>query len=260
MKSFNLNKQQTIQISYSEIKSRAKEMFETNSSMGEIFESLHKEFPQWQTWIRSFFTYELPSPPKRGFNVKNFKLSFLLDMRIEDLIEEGRKRRGLLISKGLNSSELHKSKASASAAKLQKNKITKAQRILYEIITHFDPSATLEKTIKCSDGKIKSFDIYSPRIDGFFEMHGLIWHNFTYASSLKHSKPNFLKKVKQNIKNDKIKRALILSMDKKLYVFWDNKMMNWTKRLCAIYNEFKEIDIEQIKNKVSYKDRYKRSI
>ena len=93
-----------------------------------------------------------------------------------------------------------------------------------------DPKAVLEKQVDYKE-TWKSYDIYSPQYDCFFEMHGHVWHDITKC------KPNMASLVTSNMKNDKIKEELAKSLGKKLFVFWDDQTHLWKKQLKNVLKE-----------------------
>lgn len=173
---------------------------------------------------------------ERGeFSYKNLIVSTLLDIPIEEILSIRRMDRGKMIKKGQDNPKTRKKLLRV----LRENKenhltvgfVSKSQKKLHAYIKKIiDPTAILEKQIDYLD-TWKSFDVYSPKYDCFFEMHGAIWHD------TKKCKPSMISLVEKNVKNDKIKEELIKGMDKKLFIFWDDKQTTWITQLKRVLKE-----------------------
>jgi hypothetical protein len=191
---------------------------------------LEKEFPYYKFNITK--DIEMPELGRfRGYNKKNYILSYLLDIPIKEIIYLKSKDRGFYIKKGQQkSSNLIKIK-NANKQKLNKNGfVSLHHRILYNMVLELDPLAVIEKQIDYQD-TWKSYDIYSPKINALIEMHGHIWH------SMEKSPKNIKEIVKKNVENDKIKKELANSIGIPVFVFWDDETHLWEQQLKDLYGK-----------------------
>jgi hypothetical protein len=200
------------------------------SKFRELSDLLEKKFPKYQFNIIK--DIEMPELGRfRGYNKKNYILSYLLDMPIKDIVYLKSKDRGFYIKKGQQKSPNLIKIKNANKKKLNKNGfVSLHHRILYNMVLNLDPLAVMEKQIDYQD-TWKSYDIYSPKINTLIEMHGHIWH------SLEKCFKNIEEIVKKNVENDKIKKELANSMGIPVFVFWDNETHLWEQQLKDLYGK-----------------------
>lgn len=212
----------------------------------QIIAAINDQYPQCQyqlTDIRASI-----SSKRRGHNKENAMLSYLLDIDIGTLIKMSHKMRGRSISKGQLSSDKFMKFASEHGAKLTSSlRVSRPQRILYNMILSVDSKASIEKHF-VFDGCHKSYDIYSPAINAVIEMHGRVFHD------LAKSKGKLLPMTQRNIKNDELKKMLAQSNGMQYLVFWDDEFHTWQDRIKEIYNK-ESISYADAKDKVDEANR-----
>lgn len=223
-----------------------KSLQDGSCSFRELLLALEDQYPNFRY---QFADIKIQNKIKtRGFNRENVILSHLLDIEIETLIKISHKMRGASISKGQLSSEKFLQSASMHAAKLISSlRVSRPQRILYNMILSVDSKASLEKPFRF-DGVHKAFDVYSPAINAVIEMHGRVFHDPSK------SKGKLIALAESNVKNDALKKALAESNGMKYLVFWDDECHLWQDRIKEIYNA-ESISYAKAKNKVDEADR-----
>jgi hypothetical protein len=215
------------------IRRKSKELFsnfkkDETLPFKDIHSKLSKLFPDF---MYQFCEVEIQDPEKRGHNQQNAVIAYLLELPIEEVVSMNIKRRGLFISKGQKASPKCIESASRMGSQmLSKWRVTKPQQKLYGMVKEYDPAAVMEYRIKCFS-RYRSFDIYSPKINTLFEMHGRVWHDYT--------KEILRDVVTKNIKNDEFKKKIAEENGKDLLVFWDDQQETWESELRRIYEEIK---------------------
>jgi hypothetical protein len=227
------------------LKKGAKELWgsmqDEDLRLNAFYSKFNKIFPYFAFSLSDLVTakqaFKKSIEGERGeFTYRNMVLSILLDLSIEEIILIRRIDRGKKIKKGQDNP-----KTRAILLSILKNNrktniigyVTKAQKKLWKLIKKcMDPDAVLEKQFDYKE-TWKSYDVYSPKYDCLFEMHGHVWHD------LNKCKPQIRKIVEKNILNDKIKEDLAKTMGKKLFVFWDDEMHLWKKQITSIMGQLK---------------------
>jgi len=161
-------------------------------------------------------------------------IQWLLDISDNEWLKIIRSDRGKKIKEGQNNPVTQEKmlKAIKKAQSRAVNKISRPQRKLFEIVKKFDPEAVLEYHVDY-EKTWKSFDIFSPKINAFFEMHGRCWHD---ANSCKKGIRHIAEK---NIQNDLIKKELSDKLGMSLYIFWDDQTDSWEFKIKQIYENKK---------------------
>lgn len=222
-----------------------KSIQDRGGSFREIVSILESKYPMFKY---QFADINVKNKKIRGFNKENFILSVLLDIEVNDIIKISHKMRGRSISKGQNASDKFKSSASKHAANLMSSlRVSKPQRILYNMIKSIDPKATLEKPIH-HNGVHKAYDIHSPAINALIEMHGRVFHDPAKASG------KLIQIAEANVKNDAIKKTIAESLNIQYIVFWDDECNTWQSSIKRLY-KLEPISYVEAKNKVDETDR-----
>ena len=217
-----------------------KSIQDRGGSFREMISILESKYPMFKY---QFADTKVSPKRARGFNKENHILAILLDMEVKEIIKISHKMRGASISKGQNASEKFKNLASQHAASLMSSlRISKPQRILYNMIKSVDPKATLEKPIRYNDVH-KAYDIHSPAINALIEMHGRVFHDPSKA------KGKLVEIAVANVKNDALKKTIAESIDMKYIVFWDDECQAWQDSIKMLYN-LEPISYAEAKNKV----------
>ena len=240
-KTFNFTKE--------DVQKEAKELFEyvrmnVNISASYVEKGLSKKYPDWR-FLFADFNYR--ATEMRGDNKVNQLVSCLLGISVEEYIQFKVTRRGFFIQKGQLASEHFLQIASKIGSQLSSRvRTSTAQLVLYEIIRRIDPSAILEFSVRIGN-KWRVFDIYSPKINFFIEMHGCVFHDISKT------KPKLIEMVLRNIENDRFKKEFADSQQINYVVFWDDETHLWEEKIKNIFNinELPEgATYEQCKNKV----------
>jgi hypothetical protein len=212
------------------IEKRGKDLYKEitggdEKGIGYIFSLLNKEFPDFMY----MYADEIGMKSKRGESDKNTVLAKIVGISIDEWISVSAKQRGKIIRKGQLSSDKFKKIASKIGSEaISRWRVTKPQIRLFDIIKKFDEKAVLEFRVNI-DGRHRSFDIYSPKINTLIEMHGRVWHD------LSKTKKGLIEICKNNIKNDDIKKSMALSLNKGYVVLWDDEEDSWEKQVRGIY-------------------------
>lgn len=240
-KTFNFTKE--------DVQKAAKELFEyvkmnVNVPASYVEKELSKKYVDWRFLFADF---DYHTAEIRGDNKVNQLVSYLLEIPVEEYIQFKVLRRGFFIQNGQLSSEHFLQIASKIGSQLNSRVRTSiAQLILYEIIRQLDPSAILEFSTKIGS-KWRVFDIYSPKINSFIEMHGRVFHDISKT------KPKLIEMVLRNIENDRFKKEFADSQQINYVVFWDDETPSWEEKIKNMFNvnELPEgATYEQCKNKV----------
>jgi hypothetical protein len=191
---------------------------------------------------------DLNSGSRRGFNAENTVLSHLTSIPVKSLIKMSHKQRGKHISKGQLASEKFKSFASKHAASLVSSlRVSKPQRILFEMFKSVDPHTKMEFGIATTRG-YKSFDFMVPSLNAVIEMHGRVFHDINKS-------PNGLKTLcKGNVQNDEFKKDVAIASGYNYFVFWDDETHTWFNTIRTITSE-EPISYADAKDKVNEEDR-----
>jgi hypothetical protein len=168
---------------------------------------------------------------KRGHNKENLMLALLLDIDVNKIIKAKQKMRGIFIREGQLKSDKFKMVASKiGATVLSCRRVTKPQRRLFELIRTYDKDATLEKVLT-TNGKYRSYDIFSPSIKACIEMHGRVWHDLAETTD------KLRELVKGNIINDAFKEQLAILNGYEYIVFWDDREHEWIEQVQSLYKK-----------------------
>jgi len=210
-------------------------------NLRDIMKIIESNYPRFKLMFsdRKYITRD----KKRGYNKDNFILADLLNIDIDELLVLSKKFRGRAISKGQKASSKFLLFASRQGASLSsKWRISKPQKILFEMIKSVDSLACIEKSVNYK-GKYKVFDIFSPKINAVIEMHGRVFHD-PYRT-----KDSLTKIAIKNNQNDLLKESIANSLGMKYLVFWDDEIENWFLEITKIYG-VEPIPYENAKNKV----------
>lgn len=225
------------QYSLDELKLVAKEVWSSVQSedlrLNLFYKKMSEKLP--------YFAYSLSNAvPAKSFSEKgsgghrNNVISILLDIPVEELQHMRAMDRGKRIKKGQDNPKTRKRLLEVLKENRKNNIIgyvSDAQRKLFKLVKEtIDPKAVLEKQVDYKE-TWKSYDVYSPLYDCFFEMHGHVWHDIDKC------KPNMVDLVQSNMKNDKIKEELAKTLGKKLFVFWDDQMYLWENQIKNVLME-----------------------
>jgi hypothetical protein len=211
------------------VKKRAKELFEHMKGNKVTVASLHKtleqEFP--------FYLYNCPQipykPSRFGFNDRNAKWAFLLDISLEELVDSFHKQKGKFIIEGQRKSPNYSKILNAGQKALRfHGHISMPHKILYEMILSVDKEAIMEYHVSFGD-TWRSYDVFSPRLKLYIEMHGRIWHAPSKLSG------KMSKIVAKNIENDKLKKNLAINLCGKYIEFWDDQADTWSATIKKLY-------------------------
>ena len=203
---------------------------DVNFTYFKMYKILTKEFPGWS----GFFYESTPisskdrEPRFRGDNYQNSALAVLFNISIESICKEAARRRGLKISRGQRASEYCIMKARESGSKsLSSHRTTLPQRRLHALVRRYDAKARLEYTV--GHPHFKSFDVYSPKYNILFEMHGRVWHDLRPKTNISKDL------IRKNIQNDLLKADIALELKMPLYIFWDDEENQWENALEIIF-------------------------
>lgn len=213
-----------------------------NMCFGEIRNIVEKRYPG--------FMYVFSGDVLVGTPKFTAILSQICGVPVDDIARLKLERRGARISAGLIKSPTARQKAARLAQKLCSTwRISFPQRVLFELVRHLDPDASMEYHIEN-----KSYDVFSPKKQAVIEMHGDFWHSV----SPRGDKMRAL--IDKNIANDEFKRLLAVSRGLSYHVFWHSKWTSWIMVLEALYGAKCNISIQDAENKVNTQLGTKRSL
>lgn len=219
------------------------QLLEEKCAFGETFYNiLQQEYPQWAY----LFSNELLQASTGSSRFKILRLFFDgTDNELENILL---KKRGELISIGQKKSKKFHKVASAIAANLGVWRITEPHKILFLLLNSIDTKCKIEVPF-VNKSKTYSFDVYSPKIDGYIEMNGRFWHD-----NLNNKTGKVYGMVKHNLENDIVKRQAAINAGFNYWVFWDDEIAQWHKQIGEIYGTNPKITIEEAKNQINSVD------
>lgn len=234
-------KAMSFDFSVEQVSSFARSIFDDfavdDSVMWPSFEKkIDQKFPRW----RYLLSGQFDSPSRfRGDNPYNRKIAFLLDTDVKFVVKTRKNKRGIKISEGQMRSEKFRAFMDKKVTSFV-HKVTRPQKILYDMIKARDPDAVLEFEIRC--GAERAFyDVYSPRIGALFEMHGRMWHDLSSVHSFRFA----AKACDVNVSNDAKKRVLARCAGYVLHVFWDDEKDGWNEAIGRLFGEKNANEITQ---------------
>lgn len=218
------------------------EKFVLNEEMQvlELIEQVKTAYPDYIVLFSNDFKYKI-NKHKQFFLL----ISKLSEIEYQQLLL---KRRGINISIGQKKSLKHQESSSRLASQLlSKWRTTIPHQILFNMISELDLEAKIE--FKHTEGnKSYSYDIYSPLINSFIEMHGHFWHEPKTIDSSK-----LQRLLNKNLENDKIKENIANKLDKRYVVFWDNDIKNWKNQIEKLYGKRPTTTVQEIEDKIGKK-------
>lgn len=204
----------------------ARRLFLSGEMIGDIHKKMSAEFPGF----RYSYSHIQAGSKIRGASKANATLAHLIGFPIEKIIQEASRRRGRKISEGQRKSEKFLRMASAQGASMTSGwRVSEAHKRLYDAVLPHDPRASMEHKLVAANGRMRSFDIYSPRLSAVLEMHGHVFHDPQRTTK------GLLEMAKKNEKNDEFKKDLAESHGLRYFVFWDDTEANWSEQLDRLY-------------------------
>jgi len=157
------------------------------------------------------------------------------EWKIEAICNKITNRRGLKISIGQKNSEKFVTWASKHGSEMTSTwRVTKPATKLFSMILQEDICAVQEYRLQhTKDNKWMSFDVFSPKLNALIEMNGRVWHELNEKTR---RNPKMMSMVEKNLLNDERKRIWAIENNYKHFIFWDDEIESWQKRIKEMFD------------------------